>query len=83
MWFSAALLKQDPWVAKVEYFGPSGGALWHSKMHFWGLWPFGPKLSPEPKQVGLLSFLPPETGPGVSSEGGQKCDFFRTARKCM
>ena len=85
MWFSAALLKQDPWVAKVEYFGPSGGALWHSKMHFLGLWPFGPKMSPEPKKVGLLSFLPPgsaqddppKRAPGPLRRVAKSVTFFR------
>jgi len=84
MWFSAALLKQDPWVAKVEYFGPSGGPLWHSKMHFFGLWPFGPKMSPEPKKVGLLSFHPygsaqddpPKRAPGPLRRGVKSVTFF-------
>ena len=57
MWFSSGLLKQDPWVAKVEYFGPARSGLGHSKMHFFGLWPFGPKMGPEPEKVGVLSFL--------------------------
>ena len=81
---SAALLKQDPWVAKVEHFGPSGGTLWRSKMHFFGLWPLGPKMSPEPKKVGLLSFHPygsaqddpPKRAPGPLRRGVKSVTFF-------
>ena len=81
---SEASLKQDPWVAKVEHFGPSGGALGRSKMHFFGLWPFGPKMGPEPKKVGLLSFLPydsaqddpPNRAPGPLRRGVKSVTFF-------
>ena len=81
---SEASVEQDPWVAKVEHFGPSGGTLGRSKMHFFGLWPFGPKTGPGPKKRGVLSLLfcvyaqhdPPKRAPGPLRRGVKSVTFF-------
>ena len=75
-----SLLKQEPWVAKVEVLGPSGGHLLALPNLLFQLWPLGAKTGPEPKKRGVFSSLlydpgqvdPPKRDPGPFREGSKR-----------
>ena len=68
---------------KVRLRGASGGPFYHSKTYFFQLLPFWTKMGPEPKKVGVSSFLPPVSDqedprkgpPGPFGEGSKTGPF--------
>ena len=61
-----------------------------SKVHFFTLWPFGPKMGPSTKKVGtfrscfgVCTRRRAKRGPGALPRGGQKWYFFGVGKVCV